>query len=576
MMALSPDGQRLAYTTKQGGDVAIVMISLEHPGVKRTVKVELDRDAAQGEQRAATQLRFLRWATSSRLVYAPAERIVPLPQIAGTNGQLIPNPDGPTIISPIMAVDADGRQRGTLVDARNFQETPAEARRTLADLLRTTKELVETRDEPVRWRMPHIDVLGFFPGDREQLIIQTRGAYSMPSQHMVDIRTGSVREFGGDWPAPPGEPHVFDWHRLRVVGERKPGAHPATAWRDEEFVRLQRELEQKFPRRSVELLDWSETRGRVLLRVTGGSDPGRVFVFQRPENLPLEVLRRAPWLNAANLHETRFFECEAPDGAPLTGYVTWPSKPRLDPPPLLVIFPSGFPGQGQPAFDPESQVFADLGFVVARLNHRSVAGVRQQDLNALREAVDRVAVDDVRTVVEWIGARNPARPFDRRRIATLGRGFGGYLAIRALQLQPAVFRCGVAIDAPMDLQTWLRSPIKPGATPAAATRDVPAALIDHAGTDWNKLSVLSQPDALQQPVLLLVEPASNPVIDVSAEALRTRLQALGQSLDYVSLDPGFAAGRPESRAAVYRQIEEFFNLRLHQYAVKIGPAREVE
>jgi hypothetical protein len=58
--------------------------------------------------------------------------------------------------------------------------------------------------------------------------------------------------------------------------------------------------------------------------------------------------------------------------------------------------------------------------------------------------------------------------------------------------------------------------------------------------------------------------------------LRTRLQALGQSLDYVSLDPGFAAGRPESRAAVYRQIEEFFNLRLHQYAVKIGPAREVE
>src|SRR5688572_29984835 len=135
MMALSPEGQRLAYTTKKGGDVVIVMISLDHPGVKRTVKLELDRNAAEGEQRAPAQLRFLRWATSSRLVYAPTERIVPLPPIPATNGQLMPNPDGPTIISPIMAMDADGRQHGTLIDARNFQETPAEARRTLADLL---------------------------------------------------------------------------------------------------------------------------------------------------------------------------------------------------------------------------------------------------------------------------------------------------------------------------------------------------------------------------------------------------------------------------------------------------------
>ena len=576
MMAISPDGQRIAYTTSRGSDLAIVIMNVDHPGPKKTVKVNPERapDTPEtAEELPAVQLRFLRWATPGRLVYAPVERVIPLPPLLGENGRAIPNPDGPTIVSPIMATDADGKQRGALVDARDFQETPADARKTLADLLRTTKELQATRNEPVRWRMPHLDILGFFPSDREQLIIQTHGGYSMPRQHLVDIRTGNVREFGGDWPSPPVEPQVFDWHRLKVVGERKPAAHPATAWRDEDLGKMQRELELKFPRRIVEILDWSETRARVLFRVTGGSDPGRVFVFQRPENLVLEILRRAPWMTSAKLNDTRYFECVAPDGARLSGYLTWPKTPHRTPPPLLVILPSGFPGRAQPAFDPEAQVFADLGFVVARLNHRSVGGVKSEDLSALRAAVDRVSVDDARVAIEWIAARMPERPFDRKRIATLGRGFGGYLAARALQLHPTVFRCGIAIDAPMDLRPWLRPPEK-GGTPGGDA--VPAALIDHAAVNWKHLSVVEQAEALTNPLLLVVEPSRNPAIDVSAQALHGRLKTHGRATGYLEIDAGFAAAQPAARAAVYRRIDEFLNQHLHHHAVKIGPVTEVE
>lgn len=214
---------------------------------------------------------------------------------------------------------------------------------------------------------------------------------------------------------------------------------------------------------------------------------------------------------------------------------------------------------------------------MARLNHRSVAGVKAEDLTALRAAVDRVAVDDVRAAIEWIAARNPDRPFDRKRVATLGRGFGGYLAVRALQLQPTVFRSGIAIDAPMDLRPWLRPPETVGVAPRAkAGRDIPAALIDHEGADWKKLSVLEQAEALTNPVYLLVEPARNAAIDVATDELRARLKGLGRAPDHLELDAGFAAARPESRATVYRRIEEFFNLHLHGYAVKIGPAKEVE
>ncbi len=454
MAALSPDGQRVAYTAPTGGKLTIVILNLEAPWRKRIVPVEPARDAAGAEMpdQPPVRLRFLRWATADRLIYAPAERVVPLPPLTDKDGRPVPNPDGPTILAPILAVDADGRQRGAVADARDFQETPADARRSLADLLRTPQELEVARNEPIHWRMPHLEVVGFLPGDRNQLIVRTRGAYSMPMHHLIDSRSGNVREYGDDWPGPPGEPQVFDWFRQKVVGERTDGMHPATLWHDEDLGRVQRELAAKFPRRTVELLDWSDTHARVLFRVTGGTDPGRVFVYQRLEDLALEIFQRAPWLVGANLHATRWFEFDAADGARLSGYVTWPGKPRVNPPPLLVSFPPEFPAQARPAFDPEAQVLADLGFAVVRLNLRRAAGGRAADPATARAAIDRFAVDDARAAIDWIAAQNPARPFDRTRVATLGRGFGGYLAVRALQLQPTVFRGGIAIDTPMDLR----------------------------------------------------------------------------------------------------------------------------
>jgi dipeptidyl aminopeptidase/acylaminoacyl peptidase len=573
-MAISPEGRQIAYTARTEEELEIVIMSLDQQGAKRTVRVEPDR-ATGAADAPPVQLRFLRWATADRLVFAPTAKVVPLPPVTDKDGRSIPNPDGPTIVSPILAMDADGRQRGTLVDARDFQETPAEARRSLADLLRTTKELAATRNEPVRWKMPQLDILGFLPRERDQLIIQTHGAYSMPMQHLVDIRTGQVREFGANWPVPPGEPQIFDGFRLKVVGERRAAARPATTWTDEELAAVQRELEQKFPRRSVEILDWSETRSRVLLRVTGGSDPGRVFVFQRPENLALEILRCAPWLSAAKLNETRYFECTASDGAPLGGYLTWPKQPRASPPPLLVVFPAGFPGRAQPAFDPEAEILADLGYVVARLNHRSVGGVRPADLTALRGAIDRVGVGDARTVVEWLATRNPDRPFDRGRVAALGRGLGGYLATRALQLEPAVFRRGIAIDAPMDLQRWLQTP-EPGAASSRekAGRDVPAGLVDHEGADWKKLSVVAQAEALVHPVMLLVEPGRSAAVDGSTGELRASLQRVGRAPTEVELDAGFRTAQPTARAAVYRRIDAFLSALTDDVNATVSPPKE--
>jgi len=575
-IALSPDGQRVAYTVQSGRELAIMLVNVEPPGPRRRIRVEPNRDAASTDEAPPVPLRFLRWATPNRLVFAPAERVLPLPPVTGADGRPAANPDGPTIVAPILAVDADGKFRGTLVDARDFLETSASPR-TLADLLRTPQQLMASRHEPSHWRMPHLDILGFLPRNREQLIIGTHGGFGLPAQHAVDVRTGTVSEFGGNWPAPPPAPQVFDWFRFKVVGERRTAARPATAWRDDELGRVQQDLEAKFPRRIVEILDWSETRARVLFRVTGGSDPGRVFVLQRPENLALEILRRAPWLSAAKLNDTRYFEFAAPDGARLSGYLTWPKSPRRTPPPLLTVLPAEFPGGLHLPFDPEAEVFADLGFAVARLNHRALGEGRAENSTALRVAGERDLIGDVRTALEGMAARWPDRPFDRRRVAVLGRKLGGYLALRALQLEPAAFRCGIAIDAALDSRSGLPSTGTPFLdAPPVAARPVPVAFFDAAAAEGRPPSLLDEAEALVNPVLLLVAPGRNPAIDAATEALRARLQALGRPPEQLELEPDLAAMRPPARAAVYRKIEEFLGRHLDGYTVKIGPAKEVE
>jgi dipeptidyl aminopeptidase/acylaminoacyl peptidase len=375
-------------------------------------------------------------------------------------------------------------------------------------------------------------------------------------------------------PANSGSSLVFDEKRHTLAGVRALGFTPLTVWVDPEMTEVQHLLDRKLPDRSVEILDWDDARSRFLIRVTGAAEPGRYYIFNRTDGLLLEFLRRAPWLRAATLHEGKAFAFDSAAGVHLTGFLTLPREKRIDPPPVVVYFPSGFPGRVSSEFDREAQALAEMGVIVVRVNHRGAGGMGMKHRDAIHAGIDRIPIEDVLATIDWLGAHYK---IDRKRIATIGEGFGGYLAARAVQLNPNVFRCAVTINAPFDLDAWLRPGVMEDDT-VDFKRGVQLAFFRQGTTSLKDISVLRAPETLTKPILLIVD--SNPDGDNQMteqnDRLRSQLKRLGRAPEFLEIGEDYERGLPKARAAVFQRIEEFFNLSLYNYKVDVGPTKVVK
>jgi len=689
-VALSPDGQHIAYTQNEKGGLVVYIMAVGSTEKKFRIGVEGDRSVAFSKAKAPPRLRFLQWASADRLVFAPTEYN-----------------NGVRLVAPIYAVNRDGLFPLTLADGDDFALLGGNADAAASEGSLALPVINARRTA----------ILGFLGGNRQALIVEARGQPTLPPAEpiptavfSIDVVSGKSTPLGEEYsdgrfiydqkaharllyPHPrlshtrtfdynPGttwgmwrkvsqawggpiadqfrvtvtnyygerafplgfdvnpnilyyasnigrdtygvyaldlitrqptgagleDPHVdlvpldpddaaaglvFDPADGHFAGVRAVGQTPFTRWLDPELVRVQADVERKFSRRSVEILQWDDARTRFLLRVAGGVEPGRYYVYQRPENVIVELLRRAPWLRKDDLHAGMPFTFQTTSGATLTGHLTFPRKSRLNPPPLLIDFSEGLMGKPIADFHPDAQALAEMGFVVARINHRGSDGFGIKHRSAIHAGIDRIPLDDALAAIAWIAQHHPV---DRKRIATFGRGLGGYLALRALQLEPDAFRCAVALEAPLNPRLWLEPPLENfGPTVDQSTEDVgdrprpirpppPIDFLKEAKRAFlargNQLraesSVLRIAEQITKPVMLIVDPSRDQTIVAQNAELRSKLKRRDEVVDYLEVGSGFNENIPGARAKLFREMEEFFNLNLYDYKVKIGPTREVK
>jgi dipeptidyl aminopeptidase/acylaminoacyl peptidase len=682
-MALSPDGRYLAYTQHARGELVIVIFDLERMEVKTRITADEDRPILHSKEKQRAELRFLEWADGNRLVFAPTvETIAPVVRIPTDLSLMSPEaaavmagvpPLEPTVIAPIMAVDADGSNPQQILGAKEIEA------------LVVGESSIEG---PARVRARTPGIKGFAAGERHHLLIELPGYGQVPTElFQLDVRNGKMhglqrepptgrmiydwqgrprmmlqsegrgstdyylyrptdssrwrklttlrgaagfdlspatyfgersiplgfdfdpnvliyasnvgrdtfalyglnlvsgqraslaiehpgRDLANPGATVPAPTLVFDELRGSFAGVRAEGAPPLTLWMDPELAGVQRSLDAKYPQRTVHLLQWNRERTRFLVRMTGGTEPGRIYLHQRPDDLEVELMRATPWLPNSELHASRYVEFPGPDGVRLGAHLTFPRKPRLNPPPLIVWFAPGLPPEAHGDFDAQAQVLADMGFVVCRLNNRGVLGRGARHRDALRRDFDGAPAADALAAVEWIASNHRV---DRKRVVTFGEGFAGYLAVRAAQVHPEAFRCAVAIRPVLEMATWAQPFGDLDVVPFRS--QVAIRYLEGHGARLSQLSAIKGAGAMTSAVFLVAhaQPRTEEeqAINAGISRLRGQLKRRDVACVAVAADAEFTLGLPVARARVYRELEEFFNLNLYNYDVKIGPTRVV-
>ncbi len=367
---------------------------------------------------------------------------------------------------------------------------------------------------------------------------------------------------------------VYDRFRKSVVGARLSTASwPSTAWMDPELAALQQHLEASAKDQIVQILEWDEKRETFLVHVSDGNDPGSFATLNLASGKLVVRAPCEPELPTDRLNPSRPFTFQSPAGVRLSGVVTYPRESRLKPPPVLLYFHDGPWGCDVPGFNRGSQALATMGFAVIQVNYRGSSGYGLQHLTGTKTDRDRSAVEDGLAALEFLAGH---LPLNQRLVAALGTGYGGYLALRAVQLHPERLRAAVAINAPTDLGVWLNQPtadVSPEvvAPPESFRSAVRRALFGGDFPALKAMSPVTHAGATSTPVLLIHGNNDRIVPPMHSVRMRNALRNAGTPVNYVELPAeGHANWRPGTSTHVFREIEMFVNEHIYNYAVKIG------
>lgn len=376
---------------------------------------------------------------------------------------------------------------------------------------------------------------------------RTAVAVETPIADLVDALSGDT----------PGDALVFDRSRQRLAGIRYLGTERATLWLDPELAKVQRTVAAALSGQSVELREWDETHSNFLVFAAANGEPGAFYLFHRQTNVLDLLAECAPWMPPGGRNPSASFAIRTAAKVNLTGYITVGRNPRLKKSPLIVLLHDGPWSRDLPGYNREAQALASLGFAVLQVNYRGSAGFGRQHLDALRGGPDAAPLEDALAAVD---REIDAGTVDRRFVAIMGTGYGGYLALRALQLHPTRFRCAVAIDAPADLRTWVNPPDR-------FDGEVRRGFLGRDSAALLALSPLAHPEQITAPVMLVESDGAGAVRD---RELSSALKNLDRDCTFLKLSVDDGADLPLARAALYRKIADFLNLNLYNYAVKLG------
>ncbi|MGO8957495.1 MAG: alpha/beta hydrolase family protein [Streptosporangiaceae bacterium] len=206
------------------------------------------------------------------------------------------------------------------------------------------------------------------------------------------------------------------------------------------------------------------------------------ITFGRTTNTVSRQLARYSGLEKVRIQRREPITFQARDGRRVTGFLTLPSG--RPPWPAVLVIHGGPWSRHTTGMDPWTQELAAAGLCTVQVNYRGSRGFGKDFRNAGDKQWSLAMQDDL---VDALQRPAIADLVDPRRIAAMGRGYGGYAALMMATQDAVPLRSVVAASAPTDLLGYVASLTAFGGPAGLAY----AARIGHPEHDRDRLRIAS-------------------------------------------------------------------------------------
>ena len=200
--------------------------------------------------------------------------------------------------------------------------------------------------------------------------------------------------------------------------------------------------------RNLTPLGMSDDARYWLFAVSGPTQPGAYYVYDRRKGTMTLAADRHPELPAARLAPMERFVYAARDGTEIHGYVTRPPGAPKGPLPMIVMPHGGPEARDSFSFDLWAEFFATRGYLVFQPNFRGSTGYGRKFAEAGYGQWGGRMQDDITDGVRQLISDGRA---DQDRICIFGASFGGYAALYGGAQTPDLYKCVASMAGVADL-----------------------------------------------------------------------------------------------------------------------------
>ncbi|MGZ3306803.1 MAG: alpha/beta hydrolase family protein, partial [Asticcacaulis sp.] len=191
---------------------------------------------------------------------------------------------------------------------------------------------------------------------------------------------------------------------------------------------------------------------KVIIRSEGDDDAGTYYFIDFASGANVTVGSEYPDINPAWLSSKKAISYKANDGLEIPAFLTLPPNRTAKNLPLVVIAHDGPGSRVGIGLDSDVETYAAMGYAVLEPNYRGAFGYGARFREAAYGEFNRKTMTDLSDGVAWLAAQGTVDP---KRVAIVGYGFGGSLALAAMAFQPGTYVCAAEFEGASDVHRFM-------------------------------------------------------------------------------------------------------------------------